>query len=66
MKRLAKNKGGVTWIGVPLGLLLCLLMSGAPAGAAEKMNPVDIKEWEVPYGGRPRDLSLAKTSYGKR
>ena len=49
------KKGGVTWFGIPLGVLLSLLMSCAPASTAEIINPVDIKEWKVPYGGRPRD-----------
>ena len=27
----------------------------APAGAVDALDPVEITEWEVPYGGRPRD-----------
>ncbi|MFP4537891.1 MAG: hypothetical protein ACLFPA_06270 [Dichotomicrobium sp.] len=43
----------------------CALLAGSlvaaatPAGAVEAMNPVDIREWEVPYEGRPRDPDVA-------
>ncbi len=34
---------------------LALTLSSGVAGAEIPLNPVEIKEWKVPYGGRPRD-----------
>lgn len=35
--------------------MTALLIVTSPVDAAEAVNPVDIREWDVPYGGRPRD-----------
>jgi len=35
--------------------ILILLFVAPPAGASEVLNPVDIREWNVPDGGRSRD-----------
>ena len=45
----------------PIAALTWLLLAGAPlvlpsaARAAEPLNPVAIKEWQVPFGGHTRD-----------
>ena len=31
------------------------LLAAVPATAAATKNPIEIREWEVPYDGRPRD-----------
>ncbi len=36
-------------------LFLTLIFAAEPAQAADVLNPVDIKEWDAPYGGRSRD-----------
>ena len=36
-------------------VIAILLMPAVPAEAAETKNPIEIREWEVPYDGRPRD-----------
>ena len=44
-----------TWIGISISIFLGLLISGSPVAAADAMNPIEIEEWKVPYGGHPRD-----------
>jgi virginiamycin B lyase len=40
-------------------LTLAVSLLGLPA-AAESKNPIEIREWEVPYDGRPRDPFAAR------
>jgi len=42
-----------------LGALLIVPFTSS-LQAAEALNPVDIKEWEVPFGGHPRDPYAAR------
>ena len=38
-----------------LYLAMALALSSAPATFAEELNPIEIDEWDAPYGGRTRD-----------
>ncbi len=49
------HKSALAWLSIPLCAVLCLALAGPPAGAADAINPIEIEEWEVPFGGRPRD-----------
>ena len=42
-----------------LGTLLAIALFSAPAGSAEERSPINIKEWDAPYGGRARDPFVA-------
>ena len=42
-----------------LGSLLSIALISAPAGSAEERSPINIKEWDTPYGGRTRDPFVA-------
>jgi virginiamycin B lyase len=44
-----------TFLASSLGTFLSIALFSAPTGNAEEMNPVDIEEWDVPYGGQARD-----------
>ena len=49
------RKADVTRLGISIAIFFCLPISCSPVGAADAINPIEIEEWEVPYGGRPRD-----------
>lgn len=50
--------GGVVSVRLLPWLPLCLFLA-APAAAVDPLEPVEVREWEVPFGGRPRDPFVA-------
>ena len=44
----------ISWVPTVCAWVMLLIVV-PPVNAVEAANPVDIREWQVPYGGRPRD-----------
>ena len=49
------KKAAGTRLGISIAIFIFLPISGSPVGAADALKPIEIEEWEVPYGGRARD-----------
>ena len=49
-----RNFAGI-WLGAVVAIFTCLPLPGCTVRGADAMNPIEIEEWKVPYGGRARD-----------